>query len=649
MTMPLYMFLTMSLAGSLLICIMLIGERLWGRKMPRVWQYYLWIIVIARLLVPGSLMADVPEADALPAVSAVQASGQAQIPADEEASGTVPEAPKAPAYADWLGTVQGDSIGWQSTALNLFALVWLGGALGLMIHRVTAYRSFIRCLRAGMEPLCDEQLLNRTAELAELLHIRRPVEVCINPLASSPMMIGFRRPVIVLPELPGSPDQFECIVLHELVHLRRHDQAYKWAVQTAVCLHWFNPLVYVMSRRIARLCELACDERVMQILGQDGAALYGSTLLDSMGGAHSCRAAAGTLEMSENKRLLKERLEQMGEHTKRKPGAACLALLLAGSLLICAACTRVYVPAGLGRSGAVRVPDTAAGWTADLESAELSVQVDGAWVELLSTDESRLRADYDGNYYTVSMLETDGRMEVWCEGTNARNVRTEHIKLYVPRTADSMYVGLESGMLTGGTEVPVQSIEADESLVQLTLKDAVRQAVIVADNSLLQILSADDFADTEIRMQMNKSLLTTSEELKQHVQRSGSSAALSLGEPDRYMELNVRQGVVLLNAGEKQAEALMEILESWDGEGAGTLPELPELDDFASSDAAEPEQADSGTEYTAPGTVRGILGTVGAGVGDILSAVGDGVRDILRETGSEIRSEIRGELRNALD
>ena len=56
---------------------------------------------------------------------------------------------------------------------------------------------------------------------------------------------------------------------------------YKWLVQFTICLHWFNPLVYLMGREVNNACEFSCDEAVIKNLDNDGIKAYGNTLLIS--------------------------------------------------------------------------------------------------------------------------------------------------------------------------------------------------------------------------------------------------------------------------------------------------------------------------------------------------------------------------------
>lgn len=219
-------FLSMSCSGGLLILALLFGKRFLKDKVSRQWQYYIWLVVVLRLLREiGALL------------------------------------------------------------INHVWLVWLAAALGLLIRKITIYQGFIRYIHAGLTPVSDMELLDRLSVTAKGAGIKRPIELCVNPLISSPLLIGFFRPCIVLPRADIPEEDFPYIVFHELTHWKRGDLFYKWLVQVTVCLHWFNPLVYLMSREVAKACEFSCDEAVLAKTGYRNARDYGKTLLDAMAAA----------------------------------------------------------------------------------------------------------------------------------------------------------------------------------------------------------------------------------------------------------------------------------------------------------------------------------------------------------------------------
>lgn len=314
--------LSMSVSGALLIMGVLLINRFVRTKCSRRWQYYIWLLVIARLLLPfgpeASLMGNVsPAMKQAVAESGVFSGLEKQ---EKETWKAIAPAQGEPAAVDAL---QGESAAISSLqgresdgliqnrtvpAKSHIGLIWLAVALGILIRKIVMYRRFIRHVTAGAKPVSDRFLLDRLSGAQRQVGVGKTVALLVNPMVSSPMLIGFRRPCIVLPSTDISEKEFRYIMTHELVHEKRRDFLYKWLVQFVVCLHWFNPLVYVMSREISKACEFSCDEAVLEILGFEHAADYGKTLLDAMAAVGRYKEPLTAVSLSVNKRILKERL-----------------------------------------------------------------------------------------------------------------------------------------------------------------------------------------------------------------------------------------------------------------------------------------------------------------------------------------------------
>lgn len=314
--------LSMSVSGALLIMGVLLINRFVRTKCSRRWQYYIWLLVIARLLLPfgpeASLMGNVsPAMKQAVAESGVFSGLEKQ---EKETWKAIAPAQGEPAAVDAL---QGESAAISSLqgresdgliqnrtvpAKSHIGLIWLAVALGMLIRKIIMYRSFIKYVKAGAEPVSDCSLLNTLYEAQWQTGVGKAMELFVNPRISSPMLIGVWRPCIVLPDTDISEKDFRYIVTHELMHYKRRDILYKWLVQFVVCLHWFNPLVYVMSREISKACELSCDEAVLAKLGYEHAADYGKTLLDAMAAVGRYKEPLTTVSLSANKRILRERL-----------------------------------------------------------------------------------------------------------------------------------------------------------------------------------------------------------------------------------------------------------------------------------------------------------------------------------------------------
>lgn len=313
--------LSMSVSGSLLIMSLLVGKRFLRNKCSRQWQYYIWLIVVLRLLLPVgpkiNLMGSVYQA-----LSQAGQENSQQDVADftaysENMAQEIQEAAQPEEAVDeqrpseWqvrLSVGKETPEGGISVFLNGIGWVWLLIALGMLIRKITAYQSFVRYVAAGAEPAANVALLEELSAVAAQMGMNRSVELGVNPLLSSPTLTGIFHPRIVLPDADISPKDFRYIVFHELTHCKRRDIFYKWLVQFVVCLHWFNPLVHLMSREINNACEFSCDEAVLQKTGYKNAQDYGRTLLDAMAAVGRYRESSAAITLSANKQLLKERL-----------------------------------------------------------------------------------------------------------------------------------------------------------------------------------------------------------------------------------------------------------------------------------------------------------------------------------------------------
>lgn len=351
--------LSLSLSGTVLMGMLLLFCRLFQRKLSRGWQYYIWLVVAARLLIPfsgelnltGSVFAELE-----------QSAGQESLPAEEEphagqenlSAGTeqdvcrLQESVDISQERDITSALQPEEYlsdsgkaeqnGAEGTAAGI---LWLTGAAALLIRKIVIYQRFIRCMRAGSEP-ADLELLERFGRIAEEMGIKRTVELRINGLASSPLLAGFIRPMVILPSAELSEKDFHYTALHELTHYRRLDVCYKWLVQFVICLHWFNPFVRLLGRETDRACEFACDEAVVAEFTADEKRAYGDTLLHAAESGSVWRYHAGAVTLHESGKQLKGRLEAVMGYRKRTGWMKALSMTLAAGVLGSAAVLGAY-------------------------------------------------------------------------------------------------------------------------------------------------------------------------------------------------------------------------------------------------------------------------------------------------------------------
>lgn len=347
----------MSISGTLLIFVLLLAKRVWQDKISRQWQYYIWLIVILRLIFPFA-----PEVNLMRTI--YQAAEQMQTQnffvtklqttlnfVEDRENSTSNRTQASDKINDFIegkmaeqplqdnALLQAKSQRLRDFPIVLlwfvkrFWLVWLVVAFGMIVRKITVYQSFVNFVKAGLIPVCDIEKLEDLSAAMERIGIKRPVELGVNPLVSSPMLIGFFNPCIVLPNADISEKDFYYIILHELIHLKRRDILYKWLMQFTVCLHWFNPMVYLMRREIIKGCEFSCDEAVLGIVGEHYASNYGKTLLDAMPAVGKYKESFGAVTLNQNKQLLRERLCAIMSFRKKSKGMVAVTGVLTLSIL----------------------------------------------------------------------------------------------------------------------------------------------------------------------------------------------------------------------------------------------------------------------------------------------------------------------------
>lgn len=257
----------MSVQAGVLITAIVIVRAITLYRLPKASFLALWGIVIARLLIPFSLTSrwsiynlfggflkheDVPA----PAGGFVAVwSGQGLVS---------PETVTGPAAA--------------MPVISPLTALWIGGVAVLAAAFAILLVRNYRALRIAV-PIEDHAVITKWREEYRLF---RPLAVVRSDKVDSPASIGILRPRIIFPQkMELDNEQLTCYILvHEYFHIRRFDMLWKLLALCAVCLHWFNPLVWMMLVLLNRDLELSCDEMVLRHFGGTERASYAHSLID---------------------------------------------------------------------------------------------------------------------------------------------------------------------------------------------------------------------------------------------------------------------------------------------------------------------------------------------------------------------------------
>ena len=292
-----------------------------GNRLSQSWRYHGIAAVTLLFVLPAHRLwafITVPRSAPSPAVLAGSDSELVFLSGSPAGVDMLTPQPLPTAGIDW------------GTVLERAAVLWLWVAVSLVLWNVWR---LLRCRRlieqAGNK--VNSRLQQIAVEEARLAGIGGEIRLLASPLAQSPMLIGFFRPMILLPSehLPDGDARF--ILAHELTHFRRKDLWKKLLFLMVRCAHWFNPIVYLLNRDFSRWLETSCDEQVVSSLDRDQRKEYGRLLIDY---APASRYAGPKLYVSfaSCRYKLKRRISIMLNSDKKS--RSLLGLVLAVALVV---------------------------------------------------------------------------------------------------------------------------------------------------------------------------------------------------------------------------------------------------------------------------------------------------------------------------
>ena len=292
--------LNMSLtAGVMILAVVLI--RLLLRKAPKIFSYCLWAVVLFRLLCPISFSSPISLLGTL-GVTASQQGSMTYISEDflggsEDQSAAAYPVNSGVLYGQlpwddinrWeqqegikqlLEKVAGNNQAWYrnvnlqdilwpaefSTVMKVGMLMWLTGILGFVVYSAVSIRKLKGSLRSAKKEISQGN-----------------IKVLRTDKVKIPFVTGLFRPRIYLPEDMEWHEQ-SYVLLHERIHIRRGDHIWRILAYAALCLHWFNPLVWVAFFLSERDMEMSCDEAVIRKFGSHIKKEYSTSLLTMAAG-----------------------------------------------------------------------------------------------------------------------------------------------------------------------------------------------------------------------------------------------------------------------------------------------------------------------------------------------------------------------------
>ena len=293
------------------------------------WKYLIWIFLALRLLIPFSGANGQEVMDRMSLLKVGTNSESEENDANNPIDTAMPYrgiVVEIPAQMTTPIKASSENSTADITMLDIMTLVWIIGSLIFIFVHLISYSHYKRQVLKNGKMIKETRILSQIFRLKRELHISRTVCVMEYDEAESPMIIGFIKPVLVLPKEQYNSEDLFFILKHELVHFKRGDVYLKLLFVTANAVHWFNPIIWIMQKEAVIDMELSCDERVTQGTSFELRKAYTETLL-SMLHKQCVRKTVLSTQFYGGKKIMKKRFKNILIRNRKKNGI---------SILICA-------------------------------------------------------------------------------------------------------------------------------------------------------------------------------------------------------------------------------------------------------------------------------------------------------------------------
>lgn len=246
-----------SLTTSVVIMLLLLITPILEKRYSAGVLCTIWLVIAVRLLIPVRIEMKSPPLE-------IPAKNYTLIFKSQENTIGMMEEEKRKEYIEQAPNIVNSADYAPIISINeLLSFIWIWGAVLYLGYHLISY--FIFKVRIRKLIVEDEE---------------KNVYMCKN--LDTPIMVGFLKPMILLPSREYSKEEKDVIIKHERMHFKRGHLWFKLILIGANAMHWFNPIVYFMVKKANHALEMSCDEWVVKNKSMDFKKLYSEVILNTM-------------------------------------------------------------------------------------------------------------------------------------------------------------------------------------------------------------------------------------------------------------------------------------------------------------------------------------------------------------------------------
>ena len=242
--------LRLTVISSILILFILLLKKTWLKNYNKNLNYYIWLFAIFRLIIP------------------------IEIPIKY----TFSKKTNINRASETLVSIQN---GIQLDTYFYIFIFYLVGVIILSIYSIATYLKYIKLIKKVSYNV-DENLKLTLDKVKNEMNINKNIEVRYCDYVKSACLIGIFKNYVLLPNVKYNDSEAYWILKHELTHYKYKDNLLKLICFLIRIVYWFNPLIYLLIKKVGEDCELACDERVISNKTFEQKKQYALTIANSV-------------------------------------------------------------------------------------------------------------------------------------------------------------------------------------------------------------------------------------------------------------------------------------------------------------------------------------------------------------------------------
>lgn len=338
--------------ATVLALIIFLVKKLFNKALTPKWHYYIWILLIIRLMVPfyiqshvsmynlfypaaqkinlpNSIMREVKADNDLPSSNYLESNSKITVSQNKTTNSQKP----ALTSSNILKKKTNEN---YSFIVKILACIWISGVLIILGYTIFVNLSFVSKIR-GYKNLNNARINFILEDCKNIMNVKHDIRIFSSDKPRTPSLYGFFNPKILVYEEhieALSNNEIKYIFLHELSHYKRKDIILNWIIVLLQIVHFFNPIIVYAFYKMHEDCEISCDAAALKYLSKSEYQDYGRTIIKLLKFFSESNFIPVTSGISKNKSSYKRRIIMINEFKKKSWSKAAASIILVASVAV---------------------------------------------------------------------------------------------------------------------------------------------------------------------------------------------------------------------------------------------------------------------------------------------------------------------------